>query len=50
MPRSLANPGGSVKMRPNEAQEHLLAGGTVTSPIESSGVTTPIVGEPDILV
>jgi len=34
----------------NEAQEHLLAGGTVTSPIESTNVSTQIIGEPDILV
>ncbi len=34
----------------NEAQGHLLTGGTVTTPIESSGVNTPIIGEPDILV
>lgn len=34
----------------NEAQEHLLAGGTVTTPIESTGVSTPIIGEPDVLV
>lgn len=34
----------------NEAQEHLLTGGTVTTPIESSGVNTPIIGEPDVLV
>ena len=34
----------------NEAQEHLLTGGTVTTPIESSGVNTPLIGEPDILV
>jgi hypothetical protein len=34
----------------NESQEHLLTGGTVTTPIESSGVSTPIIGEPDVLV
>jgi hypothetical protein len=29
----------------NEAQEHLLNGGTVSAPIESQGVNTPVRGE-----
>jgi hypothetical protein len=33
----------------NESQEHLLGGGTVMAPIESSSVTTPIRGEVGIL-
>jgi len=34
----------------NEAQEHLLNGGTVASPIESGTTTTPLMPEPDFLV
>ncbi len=34
----------------DESRQHLRTGGTVTSPIESSGVETPILGEPDLLL
>ncbi len=34
----------------NEAQEHLLNGGTVATPIESGSTTTPLMPEPDFLV
>lgn len=33
----------------DEARQHLLSGGTVSSPIESSKVTTPIMGEPNLV-
>lgn len=33
----------------DEARQHLRSGGTVGSPIESSSVTTPILGEPNVV-
>ena len=33
----------------DEARQHLRSGGTVTSPIESSGVSTQILGEPNVV-
>ena len=43
---------GEIEILPgyaNESQEHLLGGGTVMAPIESSSVTTQIRGEVGIL-
>ena len=34
----------------NEAGEHLLSGGLVTEPVEAQGISTNIIGEPDLLV